>query len=73
MDSHNEKAVRYIDSVLRAHKQAGLTITVQHFYTVRDMLVEPPTEAKAPLSMVAEMSDHDFQADMVRRVLKASS
>ena len=64
-DSHD--VVRYIDSVLRAHKQAGLTIEAKHFYMVRDMLVGPPAEPPAPLSMV----DHDFQADMVRRVLRS--
>ena len=64
-DSHD--VVRYIDSVLRAHKQAGLIIEAKHFYMVRDMLVSPPAEPPATLSMI----DHDFQADMVRRVLRS--
>lgn len=72
MDSH-EKTLKYIDGVIRAHSQAGLTLTIGHFHTVRLLLTEQPKEPPQPLSMVAEMSDHDFQADMVRRVLKAAS
>jgi hypothetical protein len=47
-----QRALSYIDTVLRAHRDAGLTLEAKHFYTVKDMLCDAtavPSPSSLPL------------------------
>ena len=49
-----QRALAYIDTVLRAHREAGLAIEARHFTTVKEMLCDVsvvPSQSSLPLDV----------------------
>ncbi len=50
-----QRALTYIDTVLRAHREAGLAIEAKHFTTVKEMLCDAPA-VPSPSSQTLDLS-----------------